>query len=427
MANEMSGILTRRQFLRTSAALAAAGSAGGVRPAAAQAKERISIWAWGEASIGIRESVEKAFEAKYPSIDIELTDMGPWDLMDKLYASLASGSGAPDVSEVVRRMFSKYGERGGMVDLTERIAPYKNDVLPTAWMQAEYGGKIWGGMPDVLPGWVVYNREVFERFGVKPGQLVTWDDVIAAGREMKKAGVAILHASVPAGTWGTNHWTMFLNSRRGNIFTPEGKVIRNNELAKQMFRWYFDLQEVAFQTPVNDPSTWVALKQGKLATYTMNVPSAIVLKKQAPELSGKMGLMPWPLWGKSAPKDTGQWGGTLWVIPKQSKHPEAAWKFVEFLCFTVDGAAALWKGGMFPPAYTPALKSPVFNEPDPYFGGARPFEVISDRSIPNFYFYDWQRTEKIIGDEIDTMLKARKTPEKAWEDAEARLVADLGR
>ena len=76
---------------------------------------------------------------------------------------------------------------------------------------------------------------------------------------------------------------------------------------------------------------------------------------------------------------------------------------------------------------TPALKSPVFNEPDPYFGGARPFEVISDRSIPNFYFYDWQRTEKIIGDEIDTMLKARKTPEKAWEDAEARLVADLGR
>ena len=55
------------------------------------------------------------------------------------------------------------------------------------------------------------------------------------------------------------------------------------------------------------------------------------------------------------------------------------------------------------------------------------FEVISDRSIPNFYFYDWQRTEKIIGDEIDTMLKARKTPEKAWEDAEARLVAELSR
>ena len=169
MARAMSGSLSRRQFLRASAALGAFGGASGALSAAAQAKEKISIWAWGEASIGIRDSVEKAFEAKYPAIDIELTDMGPWDLMDKLYASLASGTGAPDVSEVVRRMFSKYGERGGMVDLTERIARYKSDVLPTAWMQAEYGGKIWGGMPDVLPGWVVYNREVFDRFGLKPG------------------------------------------------------------------------------------------------------------------------------------------------------------------------------------------------------------------------------------------------------------------
>ena len=35
--------------------------ASGALPAAAQSKEKISIWAWGEASIGIRESVEKAF------------------------------------------------------------------------------------------------------------------------------------------------------------------------------------------------------------------------------------------------------------------------------------------------------------------------------------------------------------------------------
>ena len=434
MSREMSGAMTRRRFLRMSAALGALGSTHSMlsayRPAAAAqaaGKEKVSIWAWGEAAIGIKDSVKKAFEAKYPEIDVELTEMGPWDLMDKLFASLASGSGAPDVSEVVRRVFSKYAERGGMVDLTDRIAKYKNEVLPTAWMQADFGGKIWGGMPDVMPGWAVYNREVFDKFGLKASQLVTWDDFIAAGKELKKAGISILHASVPAGTWGTNHWTMFLNSRRGNIFTPDGKVIRNNDAAKQMFRWYYDIQDVAFQTPVNDPSTWVALKQGRLATYTMNVPSAIVLKKQAPELSGKMGLMPWPLWGKSAPKDTGQLGGTLWVIPKQSKHQETAWKLIEFLSFTVEGAVALWKGGMLPPAYTPALKSPVFSEPDPYFGGAKPFDVINARTIPNFYYFDWQRTEKIIGDELDTMLKGRKTPEKAWEDAEARIIADLGR
>jgi len=53
--------------------------------------------------------------------------------------------------------------------------------------------------------------------------------------------------------------------------------------------------------------------------------------------------------------------------------------------------------------------------------------VINARTIPNYYFFDWQRTEKIVGDEIDTMLKGRKAPEKAWEDAEAKLIAELGR
>lgn len=434
MLREMTWTLTRRQLLRLSAALGVFGgmnlclSAFG-RSAAAQTagKEKLSIWAWGEAAIGIKDSVERAFEAKYPDLDLELTEMGPWDLMDKFYASLASGSGAPDVCEVVRRIFSKYGERGGVVDLTDRIAKYKNDVLPTAWNQAEFKGRIWGGMPDVMPGWVMYNREVFDRYGIKASQIVTWDDFIAAGKELKKAGISILHTSVPAGTWGTNHWNLFFNSRRGNVFTPEGKVIRNNEVAKQMFRWYYEIQALAFQTPVNDPSTWVALKQGKLATYTWNVPGAIVVKKQAPELSGKMGLMPWPLWSSSAPKETGQWGGTLWAIPTQSKRQEAAWKLVEFLSFTVEGAVAMWKGGMLPPAYVPALKHPVFNEPDPYFAGAKPFEVINARTIPTYYFFDWQRTEKIIGDEIDTMLKGSKAPEKAWEDAEAKVIAELGR
>ena len=42
---------------------------------------------------------------------------------------------------------------------------------------------------------------------------------------------------------------MFLNSRRGNIFTPEGKVIRNNDAAKQMFRWYFDIQDMRSRRP----------------------------------------------------------------------------------------------------------------------------------------------------------------------------------
>ena len=116
--------------------------------------------------------------------------------------------------------------------------------------------------------------------------------------------------------------------------------------------------------------------------------------------------MPW-LWGKSAPKDT----GTLWVIPSRastrtrpgsSSSSSASRSTARSRC----GRAACSR----PP--TRRRSSRRSSTSRPYFGGARPFEVIGDRSIPNFYFYDWQRTEKIIGDEIDTMLKARKTPRR---------------
>ena len=138
-----------------------------------------------------------------------------------------------------------------MVDLTERIARYKNDVLPTAWMQAEYGGKIWGGMPtSCRAGSCTTARSSSGSASSRParhlGRLHRRGSGDEEGRRLDPA------RQRPGRHVGTNHWTMFLNSRRGNIFTPEGKVIRNNDAAKQMFRWYFDIQDIAFQTPVND-------------------------------------------------------------------------------------------------------------------------------------------------------------------------------
>jgi len=122
------------------------------------------VWAWGRGGHWDQSSVERAFEAKNPNIDLEPDrKMGGWDLMDKLYARWPAGDGAPERQArswvrgdgVSRNMAS----RGRMVDLTDRIAKYKTMSCPTAWMQAEFAGKIWGGMPDVLPGWVMYNRE----------------------------------------------------------------------------------------------------------------------------------------------------------------------------------------------------------------------------------------------------------------------------
>lgn len=394
-------------------------AAGAAMPALA--REKITVWAWGEAAIAIQEQIKPDFEKLYPDIEVELVQMGPWDLMDKLLISIASGVGAPDVSEVLRRAFSPYAESGGLVDLTELASKYKNDVLPAAWAQSVFDGKLYGAPGDTNPGWVMYNKEIFDQYGLDPEAIVTWQDFLEVGQKLKEQGVYMTQLSIPAGSWGANHYTLFLNSRGGNLFTPEGQVIRNNELALDTLRFYNELKEVALALPQNDPAIWTAWKEGRLATMAHNAGQAAVLKQLAPELSGKIRVMPWPLWAPNAPATTGQWGGANWVIPEASTKKEAAWKFIEYMTFTKEGAAAMWSAGQLMPSYIPALETPAFYEPDPFFGGQVPFDAIRAREIPPLYQYEWIRAEEIIGNAIDAMFLQGVSPEQAWNMIESNL------
>ena len=224
---------------------------GVLTPAAA--KETITVWAWGEAAIAIEQKIKPDFERLYPDIEVNLVQMGPWDLMDKLLISIASGVGAPDVSEVVRRAFSPYAESGGLMDLTELTTKYQDDVLPAAWAQSVFDGKMYGAPGDSNPGWIMYNKEIFDKYGIDPESIVTWQDFLDVGYKLKEHGIYMTQLSIPAGSWGANHFALFLNSRGGNFFTADGRVIRNNELAADTLRFYNELKEVSLALPQNDP------------------------------------------------------------------------------------------------------------------------------------------------------------------------------
>jgi multiple sugar transport system substrate-binding protein len=392
----------------------------------AAAKTKITVWAWGEAAMAV-EAAKDDFEAKNPDMEIDLVEMGPWDIMDKLLVSMASGKGAPDVSEVVRRLFSTYAVSGGLVDLTDKAMPYKQDMMETAWSQVEFDARVWGAPADVNPGWVVYNKEIFDEYGIAVSSIETWSDMIEVGKVLKNHGIDLLQLHVPAGTWGTNHFTMFLNSRGGNIFDKDGKVTRNNQLAKETLEFYYNLSEYAMLVPQGDPSIWSAFKDGKVATYVHNAGMAAVLKQSAPELAGKMRVMPWPKWSADAPSTTGQWGGAVWVIPKQSPKQEAAWRFIEYMSFSKAGAEYMWTDGLLMSSYKPGLESDVFRQPDPYFGDQITWEALEARSVPTLYQFDWAKTEKIMGDVIDAMFNGHIVPDEAWDEIERTLISELGR
>jgi lactose/L-arabinose transport system substrate-binding protein len=308
------------------------------------AKDKLTVWTYDQNTLVVN-AMKPEFEKRYPNVEIEVVKMAPWDLMDKLLVSLASGSGLPDVSVVIRRAFTKYASSSKLMDLTDAAKSYEKDFDPAIWGEATYQSRLYGIPDGSYVGFVWYRDDIFRNHGIDAAKIVTWDDFVQVGQRLKKEGLQT--GMVWNSFWAAGgFWLMHLQSKGGNIFTADGKVIRHNETARRAFRAYDDLVHkhgIAISGPPNTPAQWIALREGRLAASQQITGSIPMLKTQNPELTGKMRVMPFPLWSKDAPPLTGTSGGNVWVIPKSTRNQEMAWKFVELFNTTVEGQSLLWQ------------------------------------------------------------------------------------
>lgn len=388
-----------------------------------QSKTNITYWTWLSA-----EDATKQFMKIHPDIKVDMIQMGPWDIHDKLLVSIASGSGAPDVAQLVLRRFSDYSTTGKLLDLTPYVEDIKDGYLPEILSFVQYDGKIWGLNVDIAPGVVWYRRDIFEKAGINPTSIVTWEDYLQAGEAIKKAtGSFLMPMFVPAGQWGANALALFLHSMGGNIYTKEGTLIRNNQKLRAVLEWLWDVYSVkglAEGITFFTPEFWAAFKEGRFASWPMNTAEGANIKRYMPELKGKWGAMPFPRWTGMDKALTGFWGGTVLAVPEQSANHIAAVTFIKWFAGTVEGQVAASKAWNAVPAYQPAFEHPFYKEVDPYFG-VNIYERINP--FEPFYYFDWAETEQIIGNQLDLMFAGKISPEEAATNIEKEIAQSLKR
>jgi len=157
-------------------------------------KGKIMLWGWTAA---IRDTVEAAgiiedFKAEYPDIEVEIEYYGPNEVYTNLPLALIAGEGAPDVSLVENSHLAEYVHLGGLLDLTDMIQPYLDNIVEYKMYDCEKDGKYycmpWDGGPVVM----YYRRDVFEAAGLPtdPAEvsatIATWDDYLEACRTIKQ-------------------------------------------------------------------------------------------------------------------------------------------------------------------------------------------------------------------------------------------------
>jgi lactose/L-arabinose transport system substrate-binding protein len=347
---------------------------------ASQVKGRVNVWAWNIAAKALNK-IAPDFEKTNPNIDVSV-DMTGARMQSRLLLSLASGVGAPDVSQFELNDAPRYIATGRLADLTPVAAKYKDRFPANLWKNCVKDGKVYAIPWDMGPCAVYYKRGLFLKYGIDPERIETWDDYIQAGKTiLQKSGGRTKMLPLGANSLRI-FYEIMIQQNGGQVFDDQDRIAINSPQSQEVLGIIKRIREAGIYSEV---AIWsqefmAGFNSDTIASYPMAVWFAGTIKDTVKDFAGEKQV--WGVFRLPAIKPGGtrysNYGGSVLVIPAQCKNKEAAWQFVEYALCTVEGQVAQYKSMSLYPAYLPALDHPTFDEPDPFFGGQRVGRFFSE-------------------------------------------------
>lgn len=374
--------------------------AGMVRP-----QGELTVWSWNIAAKSLQHLAPE-FEKTQPAVKVSV-DMTGARMLTRLMLAMAAGVGAPDVSQLELTDAPRYISTERLTDLTPVAAKYK-DLFPAAqWDNCTMNGRVYAIPWDVGPCAVFYKRDLFRRYGIDADKIETWDDYIAAGKEiLRKSGGRT--KMMPLGSNSLRPmFEVLIQQNGGQVFDAQGRIAINSPQARQALE---ALEKMRTSGICSDVALWsqeflAGLNDESIATYPSAIWFAGTIKDTVKDFAGKRAE--WGVFRLPALTPGGlhvaNLGGSVLVIPAQCQNKAAAWAFVEYALCTKQGQMMQYRSMNLFPAYLPAMQSPELDEPDPFFGG--------------------QRIVSLFAQDVTRISKLNRTP--AWAEAIRYLDQEL--
>ncbi|MEU4077788.1 ABC transporter substrate-binding protein [Streptomyces venezuelae] len=439
----MSHQLTRRQALHLAAAtaaglgLAACGSGGSGGAAGADGDSgKVTVWSWTTAAEALR-GVVPSFQRDNPGITVDVQDVGNPAIWDKITVGLASGGkGLADVLHIGVDYLPGYLEKfpEGLTDLSRLGADRHKDAFTEGlWPTVEGKDRAAHALPwEVNPLGLFYRHDFFEKAGVDPASLTSWDDLIAAGPKIRAAtGAQLLGLDKPGSTQDMDFFQNLMQLQGAFYFDGEGRVALASPQAVRALTVIKRLNDGGLLADTAGEGTWKRLVgQGKLATVPYPAWAIEYLATKFPAQSGKWRVMPPPAavpgGGRSAIVNS-----TYLAVSATSKRRKAAWRFIEYaLTKPAEINRMFASGGVFP-ALKAAYADPRFSAPHPFYGGQQVLRSFvgsldSGGAATNFTG-DYSRALKLASDAQSQVLLKGADPAEALKAAAKQLAQQTGR
>lgn len=395
---------------------------------------KLTLWGWSQTIAHFKAEVEPFKKAypEYADVKFEFVDL-PWlELHTKLLTAIASGVGAPDVTIIEGAFSNKYAGKG-LIDLTEKLAPYRDKVIAGKWGEGLLKGRQYGIPFDCGPAGIYYRADIFEEAGIT--QLPeTWDEFREIGRKLSKDGKYMITLDMVS---PNNLVFMFyhglLVQQGQGMYDKDGNILVSNDKAVRAAQLVYDMinkDNIAYtKAEIRSPGWYSAVQDGAIICIPGAAWFQYSIQTNTTGLEGKWRVMKMPAFEKGGNR-AANIGGSVFAIPSQTKSPELAWKFAEFCALTLEGQMAMYKGAGPFPCLLEAYNDPYFDEPDPYLGGQKVRKMWAEiaQEVPEFYYMpttreDWDILNSYLIKIINNEIGIQEGLDKAAEEIQNNLIA----
>jgi arabinosaccharide transport system substrate-binding protein len=369
-------------------------------------KKDLVLWTFTDLHAETYRSIIPEFERMTgKTVDIQLINGRALPArLEAMFMGDVRGGPLPDLVEIeigwVGRFFRPPVDDVGLLPLNELLARsgWDQRIVPGRFAPWSKEGIIFGVPHDVHPVTITYRKDLFDEAGVDLESATTWSEFrekcLAFRQYWQQRGYFHRHAiELPRAS--ADYVIVMLLQRGINVIDERERITLTDDRVAKTIAFYAQLvagpKKIASEA-VNTPSgsgtgLWINdVLAGNLCSFVTPDWRITGLKMYAPQLAGKLRMMPLPRF-EPTDEPTGTWGGTMIGIPRNSRKHEDAWRLLEFLYLSETGLKARQKTSDILPPVIAQWNDPAYHDPDPYFGGQRVDELYVElgRAIPPRY------------------------------------------
>ncbi len=300
----------------------------------------VTIEVWFHSGKGEEREVLDAqveeFNTMQNEVRVEAIRLPEGSYNEQVSAAALSGD-LPDLLDFDGPNLYNYAWAGHLIPLDPYISSdMKNDLIQSIIDQGLYGGSIYalGTFDSGLSIWA--NKAYLEKAGIRipegledPWDLAEFNDALAKLQALPEVEYAIdFKMNYGQGEWYSYGFSPIVQSFGGDLIdrsdymSAEG--VLNGTEAVEAMEWFQSLFEMGYanEKPPGDDSFYNS------KTAALSWVGHWMWKPHSTGLGEDLVLLPVPKLGDKAVTGMGSW---CWGITSQSEHPEAAWKFLEYL------------------------------------------------------------------------------------------------